>query len=136
MDVDEYLQRINSVNASECSLQNLYKLQQNHLLNIPYENLDIYLGKSLDTDLARIYDKIIRKRRGGLYFELNLLFDWLLKQLGYKVVMVSCRKYLPQSNSWAHWYSHFALVVEMNEHRFLVVSVFDFFILISVRTMT
>jgi N-hydroxyarylamine O-acetyltransferase len=78
MDVDEYLKRINSLNLKETSVQNLFRLQQNHLLNIPFENLDVHLNKKIECNLEKLYEKIIVKKRGGFCCELNYLFLWLL----------------------------------------------------------
>ena len=103
MDVDQYLERINSLNLKEYSVQNLFRLQKNHLLNIPFENLDVHLGNRLECNLEKIYDKVIVKKRGGIFCELNYLFSWLLKQLGYNVNMMSCKAYRAKSNFWTPW---------------------------------
>lgn len=121
MNVSEYLSRINSSNFKESTVQGLYRLQQNHLLNIPFENLDIHLGKSIETELDKIYEKIIINRRGGICCELNYLFSWLLKQLGFLVNILSCQ--IKKNNffdEWTPWDSHFVLMVQMNESSFLV----------------
>jgi arylamine N-acetyltransferase len=38
-----------------------------------------------------LYDKIVRRRRGGFCYELNGLFAWLLRQLGFTVTLLSAR---------------------------------------------
>jgi N-hydroxyarylamine O-acetyltransferase len=127
MNVDEYLNRINSANLRENSLQNLFRLQQNHLLNVPFENLDINFKKNgLETDTEAIYNKIVKNSRGGISFELNQLFAWLLKQLGYQVDMLSCITYDTQLNIWQPWCTHIVLMVNMFESSYLVDVGFDF----------
>jgi N-hydroxyarylamine O-acetyltransferase len=120
MNVDEYLKRINSLNLKENSVQNLFRLQQNHLLNVPFENLNIHLSKITDCSLENIYERVIVNKRGGFCCELNSLFSWLLKQLGYQVNLISCRAYRVKTNFWTPWYGHAALMVSMNDSNFLV----------------
>jgi arylamine N-acetyltransferase len=43
----------------------------------------------------RIYEKIVIGGRGGFCYELNGLFRWLLRSLGFAVSMVSARVYMP-----------------------------------------
>ena len=66
-------------------LDNLKKIQLAHNLTVPYENLDLLRGKLLSLEYDDLYDKIVMHKRGGYCFELNGLFGWLLRELGYKV---------------------------------------------------
>jgi N-hydroxyarylamine O-acetyltransferase len=63
------------------------------LQNIPFENLDITLGRRIHLQLPTILDKIINQRRGGFCYELNSGFAWLLRQIGFKVDVLSARTY-------------------------------------------
>jgi len=83
--VREYLRRIEYSGSIEPTLDVLYALQYAHLHNIPYENLDIMQGKPIVLDIDLLYDKIVLRRRGGYCFELNYLFGWFLRQLGFSV---------------------------------------------------
>jgi N-hydroxyarylamine O-acetyltransferase len=88
MNVEKYLERI-GVSISECgepSLGLLKRLQLAHILTVPYENVDIIKNIPLSLDEDALFDKIVNKRRGGLCFELNTLFDKLLTNLGFKTV--------------------------------------------------
>lgn len=68
MDVDEYLKRFNSSNYKEASIQNLFRLQTNHLLNVPFENLDVHLNHEYESlDLQVLYDKIVNKKVHNKY---------------------------------------------------------------------
>ena len=60
-------------------------LQYAHAVRIPYENIDIVNGKPLSLDPDDLYEKIITNGRGGYCFELNGLFGWFLRELGYPV---------------------------------------------------
>jgi arylamine N-acetyltransferase len=62
----------------------LRKLQFAHVTTVPYENLDIIHGIPLSLEPDMLYHKIVECRRGGYCFELNGLFGWLIRELGYK----------------------------------------------------
>ena len=83
--VKKYLSRINYVGEAKPDCETLKKLQRSHLLTVPYENLDIIRNVPLRLDPAGIYEKIVENGRGGYCFELNGLFAWLLKSIGYEV---------------------------------------------------
>ena len=93
----KYLERIGYTGSRECSLENLSALQRAHVMNVPYENLDILKGVHLSLATAAVYDKIVNRRRGGYCFELNGLYAWLLEELGYAPVELYGRwlKYEP-----------------------------------------
>lgn len=63
----------------------LRKLQFAHCTTVPYENLDILRGVSISLDMDDVYNKVVERGRGGYCFELNGLFAWLLKELGYGI---------------------------------------------------
>ena len=91
MDVEQYLRRIEYVGSREpCSVA-LRGLHRQHLFTVPFENLDIALKTPIFLDLASLYDKIVRRHRGGFCYELNGLFCELLIALGFRVQMLSAR---------------------------------------------
>ena len=63
------------------TLETLRRLQSAHLLYVPYENLDLLRGAITSLEHGALFEKIVEKRRGGLCFELNGLFCWLLCSL-------------------------------------------------------
>ncbi len=83
--VNQYLERIGYRGPSEASLSVLCELQERHLLSVPFENLDIVNGVPLSLEIEDLLGKIVGRRRGGFCFELNRLFGWLLRQMGFKV---------------------------------------------------
>ncbi len=87
MDVSAYLKRIHHRGSTKPSIGALRALHRAHLLTVPFENLDIHLGRRIILDESALFDKIINSRRGGYCYELNGLFAWLLRQLGYRVTM-------------------------------------------------
>ena len=93
MDVADYLERIGCRGALEPDLATLRDLHVAHLRTVPFENLDITLGRPIQLSLEAIYDKIVSRRRGGFCYELNGLFGWLLESLGFETELLSARVY-------------------------------------------
>ena len=89
--VQAYLDRIEHHGSTEPDLATLAALQRAHMLAVPFENLDIHLGRPLVLDPAVNYRKIVERRRGGWCFELNGLFAWLLAELGFEVTLLGSR---------------------------------------------
>ena len=81
---DAYLRRIGFNSTPEINFETLHALQRLHLQTVPYENLDIIRNIPLSLDVNDVYDKIVTRKRGGYCFELNGLFAWLLRSLGFK----------------------------------------------------
>jgi len=82
---DAYLARLGFDQPEKPSLEFLQRLQRAHVEAIPYENLDVLAGKAVSLDPGDLFRKIIIDRRGGYCFELNSLFGWLLRELGYNL---------------------------------------------------
>lgn len=91
LDIDAYLRRIDHERPSAPTAEALKSLQRAHLLAVPFENLDIHLGRRLSLDQGALFDKIVPRRRGGFCYELNGLFAALLRALGFDVTMIAAR---------------------------------------------
>lgn len=92
LTIQQYLERIHYTGPLEPTLETLCNLQFNHLLYIPYENLDLHCGRSiLVEDLKAIKAKVLDRRRGGYCVELNQLFLQLLQAIGYHAEAVFSR---------------------------------------------
>ena len=65
-----------------------------------------------------MFEKIVEKRRGGLCFELNGLFCWLLCSLGYQVTSYAGRFIYP-SEAGIQMRRHRVLVVTLEGKRYL-----------------
>jgi N-hydroxyarylamine O-acetyltransferase len=85
MKIDDYLARIHFEGEPRVDINTLRAIHHQHLLHIPYENLDVQLGRPLDFDLERIFDKIVTRHRGGWCYEMNGLLGWALGQIGFNV---------------------------------------------------
>ena len=86
LDRDAYLDRIGYQGALAPSAGLLPALSLAHLRAVPFENLEIVpLGRTLSLEPEVLFDKIVRRRRGGFCYELNGLFALLLEELGFGV---------------------------------------------------
>lgn len=91
MDVRAYLERIGYSGPTTPTADTLRHLHRNHLLTVPFENLDIGLKREIVLDPARFVAKIVERRRGGFCYELNGAFAELLTALGFRVTLLSAR---------------------------------------------
>src|SRR4029077_20268802 len=119
MDVQAYLQRIHYVEpltpgVYRPSVDLLRSLHRAHLFTVPFENLDIYLGRQIVCDESRILHKIVNEKRGGFCYELNGAFAALLRALGFRVTLLSCRV-AREDGSYGPEFDHLTLRVDLEE---------------------
>ncbi|MFG1997653.1 arylamine N-acetyltransferase [Spirillospora sp. NPDC048911] len=91
LDLDAYLARIGFGGDRAPTLETLRALQRGHTTSIPFENLEIILGRSIPLDLKALQDKLVQNRRGGYCYEHTLLFAAALERLGFGVTALSAR---------------------------------------------
>ncbi|HTI71543.1 MAG TPA: arylamine N-acetyltransferase [Candidatus Limnocylindria bacterium] len=91
LDVRAYLARIGYSGDLSPTAEVLFALHHAHVTSVPFENLDVYLGKGIRIDLASVQAKIVQARRGGYCFEQNSLFAAVLESLGFKVTRLAAR---------------------------------------------
>ena len=89
----------------------LLQLQQAHLMNIPFENLNVYYG--INVDLGKLFDKIILNQRGGFCYELNWPFHELLLALGFDAKVASARVY-DHKNGYGKEFDHMVIIVRID----------------------
>lgn len=91
-NVDLYLERIKMERPEKPDLAYLNRLIEHHLIHIPFEALDLYMGwAGISQDPDVLFEKVVMNKRGGYCFELNKLFQRLLKCLGYDTYPCVCR---------------------------------------------
>ena len=89
--VDDYLQRINYSGSQAPTAETLRQLHLAHLQTVPFENLSIHSGEPIVLNDQALFNKIVRRKRGGFCYELNGLFASLLTGIGFSVVKLSAR---------------------------------------------
>ncbi|MBD2861460.1 arylamine N-acetyltransferase family protein [Paenibacillus oceani] len=118
LEIRTYLDRLGYSGPLDGSAKALADLQECHLYAVPYENLDILRRIPISLEVEKLYDKIVVRRRGGYCFELNALFGWLLRELGYTVTDYFSRFWRDEPNLPPKR-RHHVLRVEAEEDSFL-----------------
>ena len=60
-----------------------------HACSVPFENIDVQLGRSLTIEAEDAFEKIVERGRGGWCYEHNGLFGWALSEMGFDVMRVA-----------------------------------------------
>jgi N-hydroxyarylamine O-acetyltransferase len=89
--LEAYLRRIGLADPGERNLDGLRRLHTAHVDAIPFENLDILLGRGIRLDLDHLQNKLIAQCRGGYCFEQNSLFLAVLRELGFTISAMEAR---------------------------------------------
>ncbi|HET8987441.1 MAG TPA: arylamine N-acetyltransferase [Humibacillus sp.] len=113
-EAEAYLARIGAAAPEAPTAGALASLHRAHLMAVPFENLDISLGRPIRLDLASVLAKVVEARRGGYCYELNGLFAALLRHLGYAVDLVSARV-ATSGGGLTDDFDHVALIVTSPE---------------------
>ena len=120
MNKIQYFKRI-GINKTDPSvdLATLKLLQKQHLLNVPFENLDIHWKRLIILDTTNFYTKIVLEKRGGFCYELNSLFNELLSLIGFQSRIISARA-SQGGGKFGPAYDHLAILASVGGEEFLV----------------
>jgi N-hydroxyarylamine O-acetyltransferase len=91
LHLDAYLKRVGYAAGREPTRAVLEALHLAHATRIPFENLDILLGRPIPLDLASLQEKLVAGGRGGYCYEQNLLFAAALERIGFNVTRLAAR---------------------------------------------
>lgn len=127
MEIRKYLFRIGINSQLTTDLQTLIELHKSHILNVPFENLDIHLGREITLDFEKFYTKIVIDNRGGFCYELNGSFYNLLINLGYKAKMISARV-ANSKGDFGKEFDHMAIIIKLVDEWLVDVGFGDSFI--------
>ncbi len=89
--LERYLARLGVHEPLAADAATLARLHEAHVAAIPFENLDILLGRGISLEPRAIFAKLVDARRGGYCFEQNALFQRVLEHLGYRVTALAAR---------------------------------------------
>jgi N-hydroxyarylamine O-acetyltransferase len=120
VNLSRYFERIAYRGPTTPSLANLNALIFAHVSTIPFENLDILLGRPIELDPAAIEHKLITRRRGGYCFEQNTFLMYVLRALGYRVTPIAARVRVGRARDEIPARTHCFLRVELAEGSWLV----------------
>jgi N-hydroxyarylamine O-acetyltransferase len=119
MNLPAYFDRIGYSGPRTPDFATLDALMRAHAAHVPFENLDVQLGRRLSLDRDAIFAKLVGARRGGWCYEQNGLFGWALGELGFDVRRLSCGV-LRAVNGDAALGNHLALAVTLEGAPWLV----------------
>ena len=112
MDIPTYLTRIQYFKPVKPDAQTLKGLHLAHMQYVPFGNLDIGLKRPIHLTERALWNKIVIQKREGFCYELNGLFAWLLRQVGYDVTYLNARVY-NQEGKLGIDFDHLALLVRI-----------------------
>jgi N-hydroxyarylamine O-acetyltransferase len=114
MNVPAYLRRIGYSGPITATLEALRLIHRGHLETVPFENLDISLKRPIVLDQDRFVHKIVEENRGGFCYELNGAFAALLREMRYRVTLLSARAPLKDGSPGPE-FDHLALRVDLDQ---------------------
>src|ERR1051325_8644576 len=127
MDVPAYLDRIKYRGPLNRDSDTLLRLHIAQLRAVPFENLSIHAGEPIVLEDTALFEKIVKRNRGGFCYELNGLFAALLRELGYDVGMLSAQV-ANAAGDFSPDFDHMALIVTLNERWLVDVGFGDSFV--------
>lgn len=119
-DLDRYFERIQRPRPPRPDLEQLNAIVAAHVCTIPFENLDVLLGRPIDLSPAAVEHKLLVERRGGYCFEQNTLLMHVLRALGFSVTPIGARVRVQRSRSETPARTHVFLRVELADGSWLV----------------
>ncbi|XP_069073650.1 arylamine N-acetyltransferase, pineal gland isozyme NAT-10-like isoform X2 [Pleurodeles waltl] len=121
MNLEDYFSRIHFKGSPvKCTFQNVMEIFQHHIRAVPFENLSIHCEEVIQVNIDAVYNKIVRKRRGGWCIEQNHLLYWVLKTMGYEVTMHEGNVYHPLQAIYSDRPSHLILKVVVEGKTYIV----------------
>lgn len=120
-DLSAYLDRLGLDDPGEPSLPALRALHRAHVERVPYETLEVQLGRRITVDPRESVERVLRGR-GGYCVQLNGAFATLLAALGYDVTWhrAGVQAAVRAPASPASFAPHLALTVALDGERWLV----------------
>lgn len=120
IDLDAYFARISYQGPRQPNLENLNAIIGAHVGAVPFENLDIILGRGISIAPADIERKLVQQGRGGYCFEQNNLMGLVLEQMGFQLQRISARVTYRKPESFLPPRTHVFLRVELDGVDWLV----------------
>jgi N-hydroxyarylamine O-acetyltransferase len=119
LDLDRYFDRIGFGAATRVDHATLSAVLAAHMSSIPFENIDVLLGRDIRIDLAGLERKLVAARRGGYCFEQATLLKAALDALGFAPVAHLARVLVALPRPLAPR-THMMLSVSLPEGTFVV----------------
>ena len=118
-DLEAYGERIGFEGQFEPTLEVLRTISHRHVRSIPFENLDVLLGREISLDPAALELKLVKARRGGYCFEQNGLMLGILSQIGFQVTPLSGRVRIDSPRNYLPPRTHLFLSVNLDRQEWI-----------------
>lgn len=118
-DLDAYFARIGYIGPRAPTLAALNAIVSAHAQTIPFENLDVLLGRAISIEPDAVFQKLIHDHRGGYCFEQNSLLLRVLTELGFSVTSLSGRVRWQRPRDFTPPRTHLFLRVEIDSASWL-----------------
>jgi N-hydroxyarylamine O-acetyltransferase len=117
--LDGYLARIGWNGPRAATFTTLAGVLRAHMTRIPFENLDVLLGRAIRIDPDSVYAKLVESGRGGYCFEHGTLLQSALVHLGFQPVAHTARVVLLRPRREAAQ-THMFLSVRFDDETFVL----------------
>ncbi len=114
LDLNAYFARIGYQGPREPSLDVLHAITAAHAQAIPFENLDVLVGRPIRVEIEAIVPKLVIARRGGYCFEQNSLLLHVLGRLGFVAAPLSARIRLQRPRDFIPPRTHLFVRVDLD----------------------
>lgn len=113
-----YFARIGFQAKAVPTLETLQRIHLLHTCSIPFENLDVLLGRTIRLELDNVFEKLVVAGRGGYCYEQNALLRAALEDIGFEVEDLAARVLITQPPEMPPR-THRLLLVTINQQRYL-----------------
>ena len=120
LDLDAYFTRLGYTGPRTPTLATLHAIAGAQVQSIPFENLDVLLGRGINLDPAAVFQKLVHDRRGGYCFEQNSLLLSVFLALGYRAAPLSARVRWQRPRDFIPQRTHLFIRVELDGISWLV----------------
>ncbi|TNV19361.1 N-hydroxyarylamine O-acetyltransferase [Buttiauxella sp. B2] len=117
-DRQAYFARIDFDGEATPTLETLQRIHLMHSCSIPFENLDVLLGRTIKLELDNVFEKLVVAWRGGYCYEQNALLRAALEDIGFAVEDLGARVLIAQPPEMPPR-THRLLLVTINQQRYL-----------------
>lgn len=119
IDLDAYFRRIGHHGPRDPTIDTLHSICRAHVQTIPFENIDVLLGRPISLEPEAVMQKLVHDRRGGYCFEQNTLLLAVLEQLGFEVKPLSARVRYQRPRHFTPARTHLLARVEIDHESWL-----------------
>lgn len=118
-DLDVYFARIGYTGPRTPTLEVLHAITAAHTQSIPFENLDVLMGRPIHLEIDALFQKLVHDRRGGYCFEQNGLLLHVLSELGFHATPLGARVRLQRPRDFIPPRTHVFVRVELDGESWL-----------------